>query len=140
MHKDEGLRHVIEGWFDAVAQGDAAFLDQHMSSDPNMCLVGTDPDEMLHGQAAHDFMKREAGALKDRVKIRIKDCEAYSDGDYGWGLATPEIEVAPDRKKVTRWSGVFHRENGDWKLVQLHSSLGVDNAEAFGEDVSKRLH
>ncbi|WP_404401096.1 nuclear transport factor 2 family protein [Pelagibacterium halotolerans] len=141
MHKDEGLRHVVEDWFAAVAHGDARYLDTHMSSDPDLCLVGSDPEEMLHGKAAHDFMKREAMAMKDMCSISIKDCEAYSDGDYGWAFAMPEIELLPDHKTVTpRWSGVFHRENGDWKLVQLHSSFGIANDQMLGEEVSRKLH
>lgn len=141
MHTDEGLRRVIENWFSAVASGDQTWLDKHMSDDPDMRLVGTDPKEKLKGRAAHEFMKREAGALKDQIKIKVRDCEAYSDGDFGWGMATPEIELLPEHRKVTpRWSGVFHRENGDWRLVQVHSSMGVENTDAFGEQFSKLMH
>jgi hypothetical protein len=28
---------------------------------------------------------------------------------------------------------VLHREDGDWKFVQSHASVGVANEEAFGE-------
>jgi hypothetical protein len=31
-----------------------------------------------------------------------------------------------------RWSAVFRRENGDWKAVQVHASVGVTNEQLFG--------
>ena len=33
----------------------------------------------------------------------------------------------------TRSTAVFHREDGEWKMVQGHKSVGVSNEELFGE-------
>ena len=35
-----------------------------------------------------------------------------------------------------RNSGVFLREDGEWKLVHGHTSIGVRSEELFGENVT----
>ena len=34
---------------------------------------------------------------------------------------------------LTRSIAVFSMENGEWKMVQGHTSVGVSNEELFGE-------
>jgi hypothetical protein len=49
------------------------------------------------------------------------------------GFGAPR-DFLPDGGKVTpRWSAIFHREDGGWKMVHLHASVAVGNAEAFGD-------
>jgi hypothetical protein len=31
-----------------------------------------------------------------------------------------------------RIAGVCNKENGEWKMVQSHASIGIPNSEAFG--------
>jgi hypothetical protein len=45
------------------------------------------------------------------------------------------FELADGTQIPFRSTLVFRREEGEWKLVHLHSSLGVRNEEMFGEDV-----
>lgn len=48
----------------------------------------------------------------------------------GWAVTRFTLTF-PDGSSVSpRWSAVFHQEDGDWKIVQLHASLGVSNEEA----------
>ncbi len=40
------------------------------------------------------------------------------------------VGTDPNGKKASpRWGDVFHREDGQGKLVQLHASIGVGNEE-----------
>ncbi len=32
---------------------------------------------------------------------------------------------------------VWHRADGEWRMVQGHTSVGVGNAEAFNQDVTR---
>ena len=34
-----------------------------------------------------------------------------------------------------RFSGVFHQEDGAWKMVQFHLSIGAMNEESIGEEL-----
>ena len=48
------------------------------------------------------------------------------------GVTRPTITLPDGRPASPRWSAVFHREDGEWRLVQLHASIGVPNEEVFG--------
>src|SRR5436309_513200 len=60
----------------------------------------------------------------------LSDLEAFSEGTVGWGMTRFTLSF-PDGSSVSpRWSAVFHREDGEWKFVQLHASIGVANEES----------
>jgi hypothetical protein len=60
---------------------------------------------------------------------------AFSEGKVGWEADHASI-LLPDRKEIPiRVTMVFHEENGEWKIVQYHASIGVPNPEAFGKNL-----
>jgi ketosteroid isomerase-like protein len=127
------LRDIIAGWFAAAENGDVSWRDRHVSKNPALRIVGTDPDEWLKGEAAYGFLKHEAETVGGRLTVRVREVEAYTEGTVGWGLAAPEITLGTGEKVNPRWSAVFHKEDDGWKLVQLHASIAVGNAAAFGD-------
>ena len=39
------------------------------------------------------------------------------------------MTLANGKTVALRWSAVLHRQDGEWEFVQIHSSIGVPNAE-----------
>ena len=132
MERSLELRGIIVGWFEAAERGDASWRDRHVSRNPDLRIVGTDPDEWLSGISAFGFLKNEAETAGGRVKVTVLEAEAFAEGNTGWGVARPEITLTDGRKVTPRWSAVFLHEDGTWKLIQLHASIAIGNAEAFG--------
>ncbi len=133
MHESTELCHIITGWFRAVETGDVSWCDRHISGHPDLRVVGTDPEEWLKGALAEAFMRREAVHVVGKLKVNVRDVEAYATDNVGWGIARPEITLIDGGKVTPRWSAVFIREEGDWKMVQLHASVAIGNAAAFGD-------
>lgn len=129
MEPSTELRGIITGWFAAVAGRDPSWVDRHVSREPATRLVGTDPAEVLDGVAVATFLATEARNLHELALVTAGEVEAYEEGTVGWGLARPIITL-PDGSSVRpRWSAVFRREDGAWKLVQLHASIAVGNED-----------
>lgn len=59
------------------------------------------------------------------------DPEAYSEGTVGWAADRPTLQLQGGTVAV-RLTAVLHREDDDWKFVQMHGSLGVPNEEPAG--------
>jgi hypothetical protein len=131
MQPSPEIEAVIRAWFDHVARGDASWLARHLSSDPQLRIVGTDPDEWLQGEAAAGLLRQDLESLGGNVTVDVHDAEGYSEGDAGWGVARFTINLG-EMKISPRWSGVFHREDGEWKAVQVHASIGISNEQIFG--------
>jgi ketosteroid isomerase-like protein len=129
MNTSDELRDVIAAWFAAVATRDTSWVTRHVSRAPGARLVGTDPAEVLAGEAVARFLETEARNLHELVRVSAGEVEAYEEGSVGWGLAQPVITFADGSTARPRWSAVFHREDGAWRLVQLHASIAVGNEE-----------
>jgi ketosteroid isomerase-like protein len=136
MEPAPDLRQVISEWFEAAAKGDTSWRDRHVSRQAALRIVGTDPDEWLQGEPAYQFLKNEAETVGGRATVKVLEVEAYRQGDIGWGLALPEITLGSGQQVKPRWSAVFIRENDEWKVIQLHASVGIGNVEAFGDTFS----
>lgn len=70
------------------------------------------------------------------VQASPGDVEAYQEGSVGWGLARPTLTMPDGSQIAPRWSAVSHREDGTWKLVQLHASVGISNEELLGMEMA----
>ena len=131
MEPSPEIRDIILGWFEAAQRGDAAWRDRHVSRRAR--IVGTDPNEWLEGDEAYEFLKNEAEGIGGKISVTVPEAEGFREGSVGWGLARPIISL-PDGNQVSpRWSAVFHQEDGQWRLVQLHASIAISNEESFGE-------
>ena len=61
--------------------------------------------------------------------------KAFTEGTVGWAADRPTFVVG-GKEIPLRLTLVLHREGGEWKVVQLHSSIGVPNEEAFGKELT----
>ena len=133
MERSPELEQIIGGWFQAVSHGDTSWVDRHVSQQARVRLVGTDPNEWLDGEQVAEFLKEEAKALAPMgVKVAAGEPEACREGTVGWGVTRPTLTLPNGKEISPRWSAVFHQEDGQWKLVQLHASVGIPNEELLG--------
>ncbi|MGH2374440.1 MAG: nuclear transport factor 2 family protein [bacterium] len=130
------LRAIINAWFESVAKGDASWADRHISREAGVRLIGTDPTEWLNGAKVAEFLKEEAKAMGGVVKVALGETEAYREGSIGWGVARPTLTLPNGKRVLPRWSAVFHQEDGEWKLVQLHASVGIPNEQLLEMETS----
>jgi hypothetical protein len=133
MERSEQLRDVFLGFIDALANGNVAFLERHISADADVRAIGTDPQEWWSGARVAEVFKEQIEAMGGSVPLKAGDPEAYVEGSVGW-VADQATLMLPDGSELPlRFTGVLHREDGEWRFVQSHGSLGVANEEAFGE-------
>lgn len=129
MERSTEVANVLGGWFRAVATGDGAWADAHLS--PHIRVTGTDPAEVLEGHDAVAFLKREALGLARLATFEVAEPEAYVSGNVGWGFANPVITFKDGSGVVSpRWTGVVERDGDTWRIVQIHASVGVGNDDA----------
>ena len=132
MQASSELRTIIDSWFEAVAAGDTSWVERHASGRAGVRLVGTDPREWLEGPKVAEFLREEVQALGGVVQVARGETEAYREGSVGWGVAHPLLTLPNGQQIAPRWSAVFHQEGGEWKLVQLHASVGIANEVLLG--------
>jgi len=131
MDRSPELRDLMLRFYEALASGDASFIDRHFSAAQDARGVGTDPDEWWHGPRVAGAWKEQLEAMGGSMPLVAGDPEAYVEGTVGWVADRPTLQLQGGAVSV-RLTAVFHREGGDWRLVQAHGSLGVPNEEPSG--------
>jgi hypothetical protein len=85
-----------------------------------------------------EALRAQAEAMGgDGLQIVPGQLQAYREGSVGWVIDRNSSFRIPDGTEIPfRNSAVFLQEDGEWKLVHTHTSIGVRNEELFGEDVT----
>ena len=120
--KDHMLRY-----YEAVTRGDRAFLDQFLSQHGNVLLIGTDPTEWWATPAT--IRQSLTAQAQAGIRIIAGDPQAYREGTVAWVADRARLHLPNGTEVPWRWTGVFHQEEGGWKLVQGHGSVGIPNAD-----------
>jgi hypothetical protein len=131
MEKSNELKNFILSGYKAMMNGDVGWWERHLSQSDGALMIGTDPDEWWSGYAA--ILR----AIKPQVEgmagsIIEGDPQAYVEGTVGWYADSIEWKLPNGVVVSARVTGVCTKEDGEWKFLQSHFSIGVPNEEAFG--------
>jgi adenylate cyclase len=137
MEPSAELKEAVLRLYGAIAAGDIEAVGRAISRNKGMVVIGTDPDEWWsdYGDIVRVFTAQtdEQGG---GIPIVAGDVEAYSEGDVGWFADRSLFKLSDGTQIPFRHTGVLHREDGDWRFVQLHASIGVSNEEEFGRELT----
>jgi ketosteroid isomerase-like protein len=132
MQRSPDIESLVQSWFEAANRGDPSIVRAHVSPGEGTRLIGSDATEVFKGGAAITmFLSVEIEGAAGRAQFVARDVEAFEEGTVGWASARLKITMKDGRSVTPRWTAVFHREEGVWKFVQTHVSIGVSN-EAVG--------
>lgn len=137
MESSTELRDLVLRFYQALAAGDRSFLEQIISHQSGVLNIGTDPKEWWSGYDT--FLKVAVAQFQEMgssSRIVGADPQAYHEGSVGWVADRPSFEFPDGTQLPFRMTGVFHQEDGAWKLVQAHYSIGVANEEAVGRELT----
>ncbi len=137
MEQSDELRDLTLRFYEATTTGDLSFFDRYVSRQEEAMFLGTDPNEWWEGfEALREAMRAQSEALGG-MQIVAGQLQAYREGGVGWVIDRDASFRLPDGRDIPfRSTLVFRREDGEWKLVHGHSSIGVRNEAMFGEDVT----
>jgi adenylate cyclase len=128
------LRNVVLGWYHDVSADSVAGADLFTDSD-DAVFIGTAPGELWIGG---NVIRAVLAAQHEQIgpaQMVPGTIVAFEEGTVGWASDQCTIELANGNVLPLRMTFVFHRERGEWKIVHVHASHGVDNLEQWGEDM-----
>jgi ketosteroid isomerase-like protein len=132
MERSDELRDVALAIFEAASRQDPSMIDRRTSSHEGVLMIGTDPNEWPQGGERVAEVSRQE-MQESTIKFSPGDVEAFVEGTVGWISSRPVWTLEDGTQVPARLTSVFHQEDGEWKLVQGHVSVGVPNEELFGE-------
>lgn len=107
-----------------------------MSREEGVLAIGSDPSEWWAGfETIARVYRAQLPEMGGQVEIKSGDIQAYAEGTVGWA-ADRTILCALGQEIPMRVTAVFHLEDGEWKIVQEHASIGVQNSEVLGKELT----
>ncbi len=132
------LREAFLRFYQAFERGDANLALELMSREEGVLSIGTDPDEWWNDAATLERVyTAQLREMHDAgIRLQPGDPQCYAEGNVGWCADRARFILPDGTEQMVRLTGVFHREGGEWKMVQSHASIGVRNQETIGTDLT----
>lgn len=123
MQRSEEIREAVLRFYDRLSAKDVSAFDELVSQDPATVIIGTAPGELVR-----DRPRLRYGFETEGIKLGGGDPEAYEEGSLGWAIDQPTFEVG-DASIEIRLTTIWRREDGTWRFVHGHFSVGVPDDE-----------
>lgn len=125
MQPSAEIRDAMLGFYDRLSASDVESFDQLVSQEPDVLIIGTAPGEWVTERERMRF-----GFETEGFRIEAGNAPAgYEEGSMGWFVDEPTFDFPDDSAMDTRLTAVMRREDGRWKLVHMHVSVGVPDEE-----------
>jgi hypothetical protein len=132
IQRSPDLEDLQRRFYAACNSSDLAFDEQLLSPAPETLFLGTDPDEVWDRAGMLRAVATQFGA---GVRFEGGDPQGWEVGDVGWVVDYEPRFRFGEVAAPFRLTNIFRREDGEWRIVHMHASLPVMNAEAMGHDM-----
>jgi ketosteroid isomerase-like protein len=138
MNPSDELKNVMLRYYQSMTSGDVRAVERIFSLQTGVLAIGSDPNEWWEG---YDTIARMFKAqLREMGGIQIKagEMNAFIEGTVGWVADRPTFRLPNGQELTFRGTAIFHKEDGEWKIVHLHHSIGVPNEDAVGKELTTK--
>lgn len=125
MRESAEVRDALLGFYGRLSAGDVESFDQVVSSDDATLIIGTAPGEFVRERDRLRFGFEAEGMRLDPGEQPI----GYEEGSLGWVVDEPTMHFPDGSSIKTRLTALLHKEDGRWKLLHGHYSVGVPDEE-----------
>jgi ketosteroid isomerase-like protein len=132
LEQSAALESAVLRLYGAMAAGDVSAIERLFSRQNGVLAIGSDPAEWWAGHDAIVRAFEEQLQATGTRRIEPGELSAFVEGTVGWAVDRRTKRLPSGKELTVRETTVFHREDGEWKIVQFHASLAVSNAEVFG--------
>lgn len=136
MNPSTEIKDAMLRVYAASASADAGASLRDFSRQEGVLAIGTDPNEWWVGfDTIAQVFKAQLPEMGGAIQIKSGELHAFAEGTVGWAADRAILQVL-GREIPVRVTTVFHQEDGEWKVVLHHISIGVLNTEALGKELT----
>jgi hypothetical protein len=124
MEESADVRAAWSEFCERLSAGDVASFDRFVSSHPATVVIGTAPGEIVRERE-----RLRHGFEVEGVGLTPGDPVAFAEGSLTWLVDEPAFSFPGGSTMQTRFTVVLRREDGRWKVLHMHASVGVPDEE-----------
>lgn len=129
MERSHEVEDLLRRFYEAQNNVDIAAIESVVSADPDVLVIGTDPDEWWSGRDRITSVLEALFTEASGTRVVAGDVRGFAVGDIGWVRDHSKFVLSNGTEIPVRATAVCRREDGDWRIVQGHFSIGVTNEE-----------
>jgi hypothetical protein len=117
---------VVDAWLrfcEGVSNKRVDEFDDIVSDEAKL-IIGTAPGEKVTDRDAMRF-----GFETEGVTLQSRDASGYEEGSFGWVVDEPRFGFPDGSGMDCRVTAILRNEEGTWRLVHAHFSVGVPDDE-----------
>jgi len=124
---DKAIRDLIATYATAVDRADTSMANQIFSNTPEVTFIHPRGEEHGRQQILTNVFQNLMGETFSARKLAPKDIAVHLYGDTAWSefnwdfVATVRKDGSPFHSQG-RETQIYHRENGQWRIVHVHYS------------------
>ncbi len=131
MRRSAEVRDTLLRFYEAFSAADLEGFAQIITQedDEGVLAIGTDPGDWAEGRERWIAARETLMHAMEGLRLEAgEEPHGYEEGSMGWVADRPRA-VLPDGPISTRLTGVVRQEEGEWRLVHIHLSVGVPDEE-----------
>ncbi len=129
MQRSAEVKDTLLRFYEVFSAQDLQSVEQMIAQQAEgVVAIGT-AGEWLEGR--EQWIAATEALMHEMEGFRMEAGEephCYEEGSMGWVADRPRA-VLPEGTISTRFTSVMHQENGQWKVVHVHLSVGVPDEE-----------
>jgi ketosteroid isomerase-like protein len=130
MERSQELESAFASFLAALAGGDEAAVAHLATTEDAAALIGSDDGEWRTGAGTWAVLPAFVRAFRaGGLRVTPGEPAGYAEGPCGWVIDRPTFRTEAGARTRTRMTAIFRREDGAWRLVHLHNSVGVPDAQ-----------
>jgi ketosteroid isomerase-like protein len=131
MRQSAEVRDTLLRFYEVFSAGDLeGFAQVIAQEDEGIVVIGTDPAQWREGR--EQWLAAREAVIREMEGLRFEAGEkphGYEEGSMGWVADRPRAMLPDGNAISTRLTGVVRKEEGEWRLVHIHISVGVPDEE-----------
>jgi class 3 adenylate cyclase len=139
IEKSPELEAVFRRVWQAFEDGSLDALSNLLSSHPDVLFILSDAANWITGS---DNLVRVMAGRSTRMgvdRVELDRVQAHQIGDFGWAAAVVTAVRSSGESATFRSTMTAAVLDGVWKVVQVHTSVGVSDEETYGYELAAGL-
>lgn len=128
MERSPDVERLAVAWLAGMKAADAAAVAALFAEDEAVTVIGNGADQWFTGDAYTGQRLRDSLGEHGGIPFEPGPLTGWAAGAVGWFAGQATI-VFPATTIPLRMTGVAVRQDGTWRLVQLHVSAAVSDED-----------
>jgi ketosteroid isomerase-like protein len=138
VQESSDVRDAVVHFWGLIGDRDFSGLDAALTRGDVAQVIGSAPGEGHDDRESWIAGFRSLIDAMPGVRVDPGRTRGFANGDVGYAIGEPTWALPGDVSLSMRATFVLQREDGEWRIVHLHASVGIPDEKAVQMQAEER--